>query len=981
MKRCLGCFKEIPEELEICPYCGYIEGTPAEEAIHLEPGSVLANRYIIGKVVGYGGFGVTYIAWDGKLEQRVAIKEYLPSEFATRMPGQSCITVFNGEKSEQFRDGMNKFIDEARRLAKFQNEDGIVKVFDCIAENDTAYIVMEYLEGETLTEYLRKRKTISEDEAIQMLMPIMESLRNVHASGILHRDIAPDNIFLTTDGQVKLIDFGASRFATTSHSRSLTVIVKPGYSPEEQYRSRGDQGPHTDVYSVAATLYKMITGTTPPDALERRAKVETTKRDNIVEPRKINSEISLKCENAVMNALNVQIEDRTPDISQFIEELNSEEPVKRRYGKIKKIDFYRWPLWLKIAVPALSVCMLIFGVLLATGVISFKSLFSSEVVLPDGYERVPYVLNMNKDEAIARIEAAGFNYEYGATVISEYLTKDSVVAQTPESGGIYPKNSIISLVICEGDGSDPALLYKPQDDVVELFEENGISYEIQTEYSNTEAGLTCRIVLDDGSEVFNLSEIPEGSHVIVYLSLGLQPVIVPDCYNMTVEDAASLLYEMGLVPDEANYIYAVSEDVEPGHIISQSIPAGDEVSLGTSVYFTIAIEEEIELFEVPSVVGLRSNSAQSNLRDAGFNVSVYSEPSSTVPEGNVIRQNPSGGSMRESGTSVTIYISSGAPVAPPADEFVPETMPANENATESYSESVVESSESSESAAAASTTSASTVTVTTTTTTSSTSSSTSSTTTTEALRIGSMEDVEIHRENGVYSATVIADYSESAESVSWTTSNSDILTVTPTSDGSATLTSIGRGTVTVTVTVSRGTETESQSFTVRCYDNVAVYSDWGARQYSISPIAESDTRMALGEEDVVISTQWYVQMDYYLYMHGTGESAYRQYYPTAQSGRSLVWHWASDGSYLVAPSNDGGISPAGWSTCIGNNRTSGDYRGYNGTYGSSYSGSSQVGYVDSSGRIFFVVGSYSESQSEHRYYYCDRTVSYVVSCD
>lgn len=267
------------DEFEICPHCGYIVGTHAEEAIHMEPGTILHDRYIIGKILGFGGFGITYIGWDGKLEQKVAIKEYLPGEFSTRMPGQSQVTVFNGEKSEQFHDGLKKFIDEAKRLAKFQNEPGIVKIFDSFEENETAYIIMEYLDGETLTGYLKREKTIPEDQAVNMLMPVMNSLQSVHAEGLLHRDIAPDNIFLTKTGEVKLIDFGASRYATTSHSRSLTVIIKPGFSPEEQYRSRGDQGPYTDVYAIAATLYKMITGKTPPDAMERRAKYENQNKD------------------------------------------------------------------------------------------------------------------------------------------------------------------------------------------------------------------------------------------------------------------------------------------------------------------------------------------------------------------------------------------------------------------------------------------------------------------------------------------------------------------------------------------------------------------------------------------------------------------------------------------------------------------------------------------------------------------------------
>lgn len=153
-----------------------------------------------------------------------------------------------------------------------------MRVFDSFEENGTAYLVMEYLEGETLTALLEREGKLEPERAITLLEPVIRSLETVHATGIIHRDIAPDNIFLTKDGRVKLIDFGAARYATTSHSRSLTVIIKPGYSPEEQYRSRGEQGPWTDVYALAAVLYRTITGETPPDALERRAFYEKSGR-------------------------------------------------------------------------------------------------------------------------------------------------------------------------------------------------------------------------------------------------------------------------------------------------------------------------------------------------------------------------------------------------------------------------------------------------------------------------------------------------------------------------------------------------------------------------------------------------------------------------------------------------------------------------------------------------------------------------------
>ena len=279
MKLCLGCMEEYDDNLQFCPNCGYAENTEPENAMHMAPGSIILDRYIVGKVIGYGGFGVTYIGWDALLETKIAIKEYLPSEFSTRMVGQTDVTVFSGDKKEQFTDGMKKFVEEAKRLAKFHSVPGIVKIFDSFECNNTAYIIMELLEGETLADRLKRDKTISESETIEMMIPLIQSLSSIHEEGIIHRDIAPDNIFITKSGEVKLIDFGAARYATTSHSRSLTVIIKPGYSPEEQYRSRGDQGAHTDVYAVAATLYKMITGKTPPDAMERRARYENQNKD------------------------------------------------------------------------------------------------------------------------------------------------------------------------------------------------------------------------------------------------------------------------------------------------------------------------------------------------------------------------------------------------------------------------------------------------------------------------------------------------------------------------------------------------------------------------------------------------------------------------------------------------------------------------------------------------------------------------------
>ena len=157
---------------------------------------------------------------------------------------------------------------EAKTLAKFNTEDDVVNVIDFFEENGTAYIVMEFVDGETLSDIVAQKGKLTPDETLALLLPVMDSLKKVHAQGLIHRDISPDNI-MVTNGKVKLLDFGAARSMQAESNKSLSVMLKPGYAPEEQYRSKGEQGPWTDVYALCATMYKCVTGTTPDDATQR----------------------------------------------------------------------------------------------------------------------------------------------------------------------------------------------------------------------------------------------------------------------------------------------------------------------------------------------------------------------------------------------------------------------------------------------------------------------------------------------------------------------------------------------------------------------------------------------------------------------------------------------------------------------------------------------------------------------------------------
>ena len=269
---CPGCFA-TKGQANPCPHCGYDD--QAERSPLLLPHRTLLNgQFVVGRVLGKpGGFGITYLGWDLNLETRVAIKEYLPRDLAGRAGDHASIAPHSREDGELFRYGLEQFLREARTLAQLDHPN-IVRVRQFFEANGTAYLVMDYYQGLSLGEHLeRQGGRLPEDQAKQLMLPILDGLRAVHAKGFLHRDIKPQNIYLARmdSGGVRpiLLDFGAARQAMGERSRSLSVVVSAGYAPFEQYQRRGNQGPWTDVYAAAAVLYLLVTGEAPPEAIER----------------------------------------------------------------------------------------------------------------------------------------------------------------------------------------------------------------------------------------------------------------------------------------------------------------------------------------------------------------------------------------------------------------------------------------------------------------------------------------------------------------------------------------------------------------------------------------------------------------------------------------------------------------------------------------------------------------------------------------
>jgi serine/threonine protein kinase len=323
---CMGCMVDT-NAADICPHCGYVNNSPAESYVQLSPRTILHGKYVLGKVLGQGGFGITYLAYDCEEDRKLAIKEYFPTHISTRAQDRLTVTPISNKNRPDLDYGLNKFYEEGQALFRFQNHPNIVKIVEYFQDNGTGYIVMAYIEGHTFKEYIaRAGGKITFDDSLRLLSLAMNALQDLHSAGILHRDISPDNIYVEKSGGVRVLDFGATRYALGDKSQSLSVVLKPGFAPEEQYRSRGKQGPWTDIYALGATFYRAIVGQIPPESPDRQ------QLDDLVPPSRLGVAIPPQSEAALLTALAVKAENRFQSIAQFREAItpSSPEPVVPR---------------------------------------------------------------------------------------------------------------------------------------------------------------------------------------------------------------------------------------------------------------------------------------------------------------------------------------------------------------------------------------------------------------------------------------------------------------------------------------------------------------------------------------------------------------------------------------------------------------------------------------------------------------------------
>lgn len=456
-ERCVGCMKPLTAEGR-CAYCGLQQDKYRPIPRCLRPGMCLRDRYVLGRVLGEGSFGISYIAWDCLLDTVVAIKEYFPASLVSRHISEededTNVYIYEKRESRKYQESLKKYLGEAKSLSAYYDLDGIVSVRDFFYANNTAYIVMGYVDGISVKEYVEKNGPIEGEKFLRMLEPVIKSLAKVHQTGVLHRDISPDNMLLTRDEKLVLIDFGAARKENINMTRSMTVVFKRGFSPEEQYRTRGQQGAWTDVYALCATAYYALTGKAPDESIQRVLEDDMPSLTEMTDV-----DLPMRQKRAFMKGMTVDFHHRYQTMDELYQGLYQQGRDKKRLG-----------VWFA-GTAAVLACVALLGTGAAYGLHKHsqakkdaikteapqQTAFAVATVTPYAADVQEYQMisfkSMTKKEALKALAgqdtelSVQWKYRYSSRIKKGRIVSQSIPAKTRYRGETYSK---IVLTISKG---------------------------------------------------------------------------------------------------------------------------------------------------------------------------------------------------------------------------------------------------------------------------------------------------------------------------------------------------------------------------------------------------------------------------------------------------------------------------------------------------------------------------------------------------
>lgn len=600
--RCMGCMDEYDSYFDVCPHCGTVKDSPPRDDSFLLPGTILHQRYMAGHSMGSGDFSVTYIGYDLVELKKVTIKEYYPRNCSSRMMGSSELNVFEDDRKEDFYRGFDTFIKNSKILAS-EEIPGMVKLEDCFRENNTAYIIQEYLEGKTLEAYLQESRVISMGQALEMILPVLDVLSQLHQREMYHFRVNPQNIFITEFGEVKLMDFGGYQLHATNRAKKISSIDADVYmAPELKTMSVIENKEAADVYSACAVLYRMITGVEPIEGVER---IHSAR---LVSPEQYGAKLSKNQNNVIMNGLATNPKTRTKTIDELIQQLSSIRTVERKEiptVKEKKSSF-PMKLILGIGIPCVVIILTVsIGLMMTSRNKTEKIAKSAENQTVSA--AVPNFVNTSLEEAKELAEKNGMEIRVTNRKNDEDVEKGVILSQSPDAGE-QPENGSVSVVVSAGTDTVKMLDVIGYDGKKMLADEGYILTDEKTE-SRVIPGYVVALEDNDHEEIVTGQEVAEGCAVTVKISSGIEgmdshsEIGVPEFVGMNFNEALNNINENGTpvyIGLSAEQAYSREKDAKIGEICKMALKSsdgqenatelkeGDKISSGSSVILTLS---------------------------------------------------------------------------------------------------------------------------------------------------------------------------------------------------------------------------------------------------------------------------------------------------------------------------------------------------------------------------------------------------------
>lgn len=653
MKFCMKCMTQYGDNYTVCPICGFKEGTLPTDHRCIEPGQIVADRYIIGMPLSIDSWIIRYIGWDALTNRKVVINEYLPSRYAAREMGNIALTVV---KQKAFYKYMSILLKKSQLLAETHLPDNVCCVHECFESNNTVYIITEYKEGKSLREYMSEKGAMDEKTVERLFLPILKSLDKLHDNGCILGGFSPDNFIVTDENALVLKDFmGNILYNITADGMERKSDETDKYFPEERLSASEtiDLSPENDVYSAAIIMCEMM-GTELPNPRQRKETFDQKHKELLKIPSAGIAKSEKYKETALLNAAAIHMADRTADVETFMKELTSGKEVV-----LKTKPKSKFPLWAKITIPVVAAAGIAAAIIIPLMLPKEEPVSNTMI---EGQTVVPSLINRSFSEASEELKKSNLLIEVEGKTVDDNRDANTVLSQSTEKGAIVSENTVIGVTVSSlsGEFTMPNFLGIDVRECTRVLENIGLNYAITEEYnSNISSG--CVI----SQSLSPYSKVRAGQRTELIVSKGPEPSEEPPAEPAPVQNLVNQPYEE-IVREQSEskneapvqVVERVYDSTKPeGTVIQQSPAAGTEQPANEPVKIVITTANENVV--VPDVTYLDQERAKDLLSYYGFKTDFSSEQNDTVAEGLIFSQSPSAGSPGKVGDTVQIKVSTG----------------------------------------------------------------------------------------------------------------------------------------------------------------------------------------------------------------------------------------------------------------------------------------------------------------------------------